>query len=573
MRTITRTILAIACITTTALSGDGAVKKDVNAKGAVNQPEVYYYRGVKAEKIRTLKCDVAVYGGTPTGVSAAIQAARMGKKVILLSFNQHVGGLTSGGLTSSDLGKKESIGGLSLEFYTRLGKKSNFSSSKAESVFRKMLDEAGVQVLLVRPLEAAEMKDKRITSIRLMTGETVQAGVFVDATYEGDLLAAANVSYYVGREPASAYGESLGGQWQKISWQHTYQFCDLPLDPYRVPGKPESGLLPEISSEQPGNPGEGDYKVQAYNFRMQLTNKAGKIPFPKPRGYAPDRYSLLARFLNVDPPVRWVLNYTVKPMTDGPVQMKNGDCNNAGSFSSDYVGGNYCWPDGTYNPGSFTKLPPPRRGLQIPLSELYTSRERIFQDHVTYQQGLIYFLANDQRVPDELQKRVRKFGLDPKAFPKTGHWPHQLYVREGRRMVSAYVMTQANCQSTTTVKDSVGLASYHMDSHFCQRVVVERDGMKTVRNEGGFGKGCPKPFPIAYRSIVPKKEECQNLIVPGCLSASHVAYGSIRMEPVFMILGQSAGTAAAIAIDQKGAVQDVPYEQLQARLVKDGQRL
>jgi len=553
--------------------------------GAQTEPELHqapqghetnaphYYRQVEPGKPKLIMCDVAIYGGMPAGVTAAIQAARMGRKVVLLSFDQQVGGLMSGGLTSSDLGNKKSIGGLALKFYSRLGRKSNFRSSKAELLFRKMLDEAGVRVLLARPLESAEMKDQRITAIRLMTGETVQAGVFVDATYEGDLLAAANVSYHVGREPANAYGESLGGQWQKKSWRHVYQFCDLPLDPYRIPGKPESGLLAEIASEQPGKHGEGDYKVQAYNFRMQLTNKAGKIPFPKPRGYDPDRYSLLARFLKFDPRVRWTLNYTTKPLTDGPVQMKNGDCNNAGSFSSDYVGGNYCWPDGTYKPGSFTKLPPPRRGLQMPLSELYTLRERIFQDHVTYQQGLIYFLANDPRVPKELQKRVKKFGLDPNEFQKTGNWPHQLYVREGRRMMSAYVMTQANCQSTTTVKDSVGLASYAMDSHFCQRVVVERDGKKTVRNEGGFGHGCPKPFPIAYRSIVPKREECQNLIVPGCLSSSHVAYGSIRMEPVFMILGQSAGTAAAIAFDQKGAVQDVPYEQLRARLIKDGQRL
>jgi hypothetical protein len=377
----------------------------------------------------------------------------------------------------------------------------------------------------------------------------------------------------VGREPAGAYDESLGGQSQNLSWQNVYQFCRLPISPYVVPDDPESGLLPEISSEPLGRPGDGDFKVQSYNFRMRLTNGADKAPFPKPAGYNPDRYALLARFLNADERIRWTLHYTTAPMTDGPVQMRNGDSNNAGSFSSDYVGGNYRWPDGTYEPGSFSELPAPRRGLPVPLTELYELRERIFQDHVSYQQGLMYFLANDPRVPEALQARVNRFGLDPSEFRETGFWPHQLYVREGRRMVSECVMTQADCQGRRTAPDSVGLASYAMDSHFCQRVVVTEDGRTTVRNEGGFGHSCRAPYPVSYRSIVPKKEECANLFVPVCLSSSHVAYGSIRMEPVFMILGQSAGTAAALAIEQGVAVQDLPYEALKARLVADGQRL
>jgi hypothetical protein len=209
----------------------------------------------------------------------------------------------------------------------------------------------------------------------------------------------------------------------------------------------------------------------------------------------------------------------------------------------------------------------------MPLNELYRLRERIFQDHVNYQQGLMYFLGNDPQVPDTVGVKVRQWGLDPREFQQTGYWPHQLYVREGRRMVSDYVMTQANCESTTTAQDGIGLASYSMDSHFCQRVVVEEDGTMVVRNEGGFGLGCPKPYPVSYRSIVPKRQECRNLLVPLCLSASHVAYGSIRMEPVFMILGQSAGTAAALAIDEGIAVQDLPYEQLKARLLEDKQKL
>jgi len=534
---------------------------------------LYYYRHAEPGTPTSIECDVAVYGGTPAGVTAAIQAARMGRRGVLLSFNRHVGGMTSGGLTATDIGNKESVGGLALEFYTRIDRIWDFRPSQAETLFLKMLQEAGVQVLLERPLKSAEMKNGRLISVTMETAETIEAAMFIDATYEGDLLAAANVSYCVGREPASAYGESLAGQWQQVSWKDTYQFCRLPVSPYVEPNRPETGLLPEIAAEAPGNPGAGDFKVQAYNFRMYLTDKAGKIPFPKPRGYDPGRYALLARFLNLDPRIEWTLDYTTRPMTDGPVQMRNGDSNNAGSFSSDYVGGNYRWPDGTYKPGSFSQLPRPRRGTSMPFRELYEVRQRIFADHVTYQQGLMYFLANDARVPETLQRRVNRFGLDPHEFRESGFWPHQLYVREGRRMVSSYVMTQANCESRVTVNDSVGLASYPMDSHFCQRVVVEEDGNRTVRNEGGFGHPCPRPYPVSYRSLIPKRDECANLLVPVCLSASHAAYGSIRMEPVFMILGQSAAAAACIAIDDDVRVQDLDYAKLRKQLLADEQQL
>jgi hypothetical protein len=532
-----------------------------------------YYRPVTpVERVEHVS-DLVVYGGTPAGVTAAIQGAKMGRKAILVSFNHHVGGLTSGGLTATDVGKKASIGGLSLEFYTRIGSISNFGSGAAEVLYRAMLEEAGVTVLLGRPLESVHMEGTRLDAITMETGERIRGAVFVDATYEGDLYAAAGVSYQVGREPRSAYNENLAGQWQEVSWENVYQFCRLPISPFVVPDDPSSGLLPEISPEKPGAPGEGDFRVQAYNFRMILTNKEGRVPFPKPPGYDAGRFALLARFLNADPGIRWTLNYTTRPMTDGPVQMRNGDSNNAGSFSSDYVGGNHRWPDGTYEPVSFHEMPPPRRGLKMPFRELYELREQIFQDHINYQQGLMYFLANDLQVPRELQERVQKFGLDPNEFKETGHWPHQLYVREARRMVSEYVITQADCESTRVAEDSVGLASYPMDSHFCQRVVVVENGKPTVRNEGGFGHGFPKPFPISYRAIVPRKEECTNLLVPVCLSASHVAYGSIRMEPVFMILGQSAGTAASIAIEKGIPVQEVDYARLKERLLADNQKL
>lgn len=539
----------------------------------ITADEPRYYEPVVPGSSKLIECDVAVYGGTPAGVTAAIQAAREGKKVVLLSFNRHVGGMTSGGLTATDLGRQDSIGGLALEFYNRIGKARDYRPSVAESLFRKMLDEAGVKVLLARALSSVQMQQNRLVSATMETGETIRAAMFVDSTYEGDLLAAANVSYHVGREPAAAYDESLGGQWQTVSWKNVYQFCRLPLSPFLNPHDTTSGLLPEIATETPGNPGDGDFKVQAYNFRVQLSRGADRIAFPKPHEYDANRYALLARFLNFDERIQWTLNYTTTPLTDGPVQIRKGDSNNAGSFSSDYVGGSYRWPDGTYQPGSMTNLPAPRRGLPMPFRELYELRERIFQDHVNYQQGLMHFLASDPRVPDALRARVSAWGLDPQEFQESGFWPHQLYVREGRRMVSDYVVTQADCESRRVVEDSVGLASYAMDSHFCQRVVVEENGVQTVRNEGGFGHGFSKPYPVSYRSIVPHENECENLLVPVCLSSSHVAYGSIRMEPVFMILGQSAGTAAAMTIDNDSAVQDVDYRALKTKLEHDGQRL
>jgi hypothetical protein len=535
--------------------------------------KLFCYRPSKAVQAETLQYDLAVYGGTPAGVTAAIQAAKLGRKVILISQNQHVGGMTSGGLTATDVGREESIGGLALEFYKRLGKLVDYSPSEAETLYRKMLDEAGASVIYGSFLKSVEMKDGRIGSITLETGKTIKASVFIDSTYEGDLLAAAKVSYRVGREPVSAYDEPLNGQWQNVSWHTVYQFCGLPVSPYVIPDDPKSGLLPGISADPYGKPGEGDYRVQAYNFRMRLSNKERKIPFPKPKDYDAGQYALLARFMKASPDIKWTLNYTVAPMTDGPVQMRNGDSNNAGSMSSNLVNGSHRWPDGTFEPRSFESLAAPRRGLSVPLSELYQLREKLFQDHLSYQQGYMYFLANDPQVSESLRERVNAFGLCPDEFKETGHWPHHLYVREGRRMVSEYVMTQHDCEAKTAAPDSVGLGSYNMDSHPCQRTVVKIDGKDVVRNEGAFGHKCKKPYPISYRAIVPRKSECTNLLVPVCLSSTHVAYGSIRMEPVFMILGQSAGMAASTAIEKKIPVQDLDYGKLKTKLLEAGQRL
>ena len=275
-----------------------------------SRSELFYYQPAATVKSETISYDIAIYGGAPAGVTAAVQAAKLGRKVILISHNQHVGGMTSGGLTATDVGKEETIGGLADEFYKRLGKLVDYSPSEAETLYRKMLEEAGASVMYGSFLKSVVMDGERIVSITLETGETIKASIFIDSTYEGDLLAAANVSYRVGREPVAAYGESLNGQWQDVSWRTVYQFCGLPVSPYVIADDKNSGLLPGISNEPYGKPGEGDYRVQAYNFRMRLSNKVGKIPFPKPKDYDAGRYALLARFMNASPDIKWTLNYT-----------------------------------------------------------------------------------------------------------------------------------------------------------------------------------------------------------------------------------------------------------------------
>lgn len=489
----------------------------------------YYYPVPPANPPKVIEADVCIYGGTPGGVAAAVQSARMGKKAVLVVMRRHVGGMTSGGLTSTDIGKRPAIGGFANEVYARLGRTTGFKPSQAEDAFLGLLKEARVPIYYEHRLKDVVKAGTRIESIRIENGNTVRAKVFIDATYEGDLMAAAGVSFHVGREGNAAYGEAING----VQYRKTHNFS-VPVDPYREPGKPASGLLPLISAEPPGQAGDGDKKVQAYNFRMQLSNAADRIPFSKPEGYDRNRYALLERYLKA------------QPTPSQPVPLHSGDCNNNGGFSTDHIGANYAWPEADY-----------------------ATREKIFQDHVNYQQGLMWFCHQDPAVPEAIRTKTASFGLMAGEFPETGGWPHELYVREGRRMISDYVMTEAECKSVKTVEDSVGLASYTMDSHNCERIVI--DG--AVRNEGDVQTGVPRPYPVSYRSIVPKENECSNLFVPVCLSASHIAYGSIRMEPVFMILGQSAATAAAFAIDAKTSVQKVDYAKLRERLLADKQVL
>ena len=489
--------------------------------------------------------DVVVYGGTSGGVVAAVQAARMGKTVVLIEPGKHLGGLTSGGLGATDIGNKGAIGGISREFYRRLGRHYGepeawkFEPHVAERIMDEMAEEARVPVVRSERLDlksGVEKDGTRITSIRMESGKVFRGRMFIDATYEGDLMAKAGVSYHVGREANSQYNETLNGVQTERATKHQFK---VPVDPYVVPGDPSSGLLPGVHSGSPGKEGQGDPRVQAYNFRMCMTDvRENQLPFPKPAGYDQQRYELLLRYINAG----------IFDALGSIIRMPNGktDTNNNGGFSTDNIGMNYEYPDADYK-----------------------TRERIFQEHVNYQQGMMWFLANDSRVPQKVRDEVNRWGLCKDEFQETGGWPHQLYIREARRMISDYVMTQHNCQGRVIPEDSVGLAAYGMDSHNVQRYV--KDGKAT--NEGDIQVHGFSPYPISYRSIIPKRQECTNLLVPVCLSATHIAYGSIRMEPVFMVLGQSAATAACMAVDRSVPVHDIDLQLLQRRLTEDNQVL
>jgi len=496
----------------------------------------YYYPVPPANPPQTIKVDVCVYGGSPAGVAAAVQAGRMGKTVALAVFRRHVGGMTSGGLTALDVGNRQAVGGLSGAFYLKFRELTGYSSGKTEELFRAMLDKEKVQVFFEHRLKSVVKADNRITALVFENGNRIEAKMFIDATYEGDLLAQAGVSFTVGREANATYGETLGGF--QISKRDNFKW---PVDPYRTPGDPASGLLPGVLPGPLPEPGTGDKQVQSYCFRMCASDAPDRRPFPKPADFARDSHQLFLRFVTAKPDFPWGFNYA-----RGPMKLNVGDCNNAGPMSIDFVGESWEWPEADY-----------------------ATRERIFQKHVTYQQGLMWLMANDAEIPALIRETVSKFGLPTNEFQETGGWPHELYVREGRRMVSEYVMTEADCTGQRVAPESVGMASYMMDSHFCSRHVV--NGM--VKAQGAFGVKVPKPFPISYRSIVPREAECANLFVPLALSSSHVAFGSIRMEPVNMLLGQSAGTAAVLAIEEKVPVQKLPYAKLRERLIQDKQIL
>lgn len=510
-----------------------------NTSSPMVHPNLYYWKPPSAVKPQTIKTQVCIYGGNSGGVMAAVQLRRLGRSVILLEPGGHLGGLSTGGLSYTDFGNKAAIGGLAREFYRRVGAKYgvneewNFEPHIAERVMLDLVTENQVPVYYRQFVAKVQMRGKRLTALTTENGLTVQADQFIDCTYEGDLMARAGVSYHVGREGNSVYGETLNG----VQVRGTHQF-DFPVDPYVKEGDPSSGLLPGIDPAPLEAPGTGDKRVQTYNFRMCLTRRTeNRIPFPKPPGYDPREYMLLARYLATG----W--NEVFRKFD--PIRNDKTDTNNHGAVSTDFIGRNHTWPEADY-----------------------ATRERLFQAHVTYQMGLMWFLANDERVPEPIRTKMAGYGLAKDEFPETGGWPHQLYIREGRRMVSDYVMTELNCRGQKVAERPVGIASYNMDSHNCRRFL--QDGK--VKNEGDIQVGV-KPYPIDYRAIIPKRGECENLFVPVCLSCSHIAYGSIRMEPVFMILGQSAALAADLALQRKCALQDIPYEDLRPRLEQAGQVL
>jgi FAD-dependent oxidoreductase family protein len=529
-----------------------------------------------AANTRAADVDVVVYGGTAAGVSAAVQAKMMGKSVIIVCPDKHLGGLSSGGLGFTDTGNKAVIGGLSRDFYHRVWKHYDqpaawswqkredygnkgqgtpaidgeqrtmwiFEPHVAEQVFEDYLTEFNI------PVERDEWLDRRkgvkkngarITSITTLSGKTHAGKMFIDATYEGDLMAAAGVAYHVGREAKDVYGELANGvQTGVLHHRHHFGVLKENISPYIVPGDPKSGVLPRISTAPPGEFGQGDKHVQAYCFRMCLTDDAdNRRAFPQPDGYDPKQYELLLRVFDAG----WRETFD----KFDPIPNHKTDTNNHGPFSTDNIGYNYDYPDGSYE-----------------------RRSEIIKEHETYQKGWFYFIANDPRVPKDVQEKMRHWGLPKDEFPDNGGWPHQLYIREARRMLGSYVMTEHELLKKRPTPDSVGMGSYGIDSHNVQRYITPEG---YVQNEGDIGISTKGPYEIAYGALVPMIGQADNLLVPVCVSSSHIAFGSIRMEPVFMVLGQSAATAACLAIDDNVPVQQVNYAKLRERLLADKQVL
>jgi len=494
--------------------------------------------------------DLAVYGATASGAITAIAAAREGLKVVLLEPGRHVGGMATGGLSATDYGKKQVIGGDALEFYRRVGRKyqmARYAQDAAwyyephigEQVFREWLSAAGVEVLFEKRLREPNGVGKagqRLVSLGMEDGSVYRARIFADCTYEGDLLAQAGVSFTWGREGVSEYRESLAGVLEKTP---KHQFS-LPIRASEEQGK----LLPEVQEAPLAAPGSADRKVESYNFRLILSDDPNnQVPFPEPPGYDAHRYELLARLLSAmagkpdrPPALRDFANIV-------PIPNRKADCNNNGPFSTDYLGASWKYPTASYR-----------------------ERAAIQQAHVAYTQGFFWFLAHDPRVPQPLQSEVNGWGLAKDEFADTGNWPGQLYVREARRMVGGFVMTQADLQTALLKPDPIGMGSYNIDSHNVERVATS-DGL--AQNEGDV-QVAVEPYQIPYRVLLPKRTEATNLLVPVCMSASHVAYSSLRMEPQYMILGQAAGVAAAMAIEQQAAVQDIDTAALTETLRKQG---
>ena len=549
-------LIFIAAFTFLSITDAGRIIKN-------NQPEI--------KEVYT--ADIIIYGGTSAAIIAAVEVVKSGKSVLIVSPEQHLGGLTSGGLGFTDTGNKAVIGGLSREFYHRVwlhykdaaawnwqnqsdfGNKGQetvamdgefrtmwlFEPHVAERVFEDFVKENNIKVLRGEWLDRNKgvvKKKGEIISFSTLSGKVFKGKMFIDATYEGDLMAVAGINFHVGREGNAKYNETFNGV-QTGVFQHDHHFKSN-ISPYKIKDDPSSGLLPYISAEPPGEFGAADKKIQAYCFRMCMTNHPeNSVAFPKPDNYDASKYELLLREFNTGRN-DWFSKFDVLPN-------KKTDTNNHGAFSSDFIGMNYDYPEADYQ-----------------------RRAEIIKQHYDYQAGLLWFVANDPRVPDAIRTKMASYGLAKDEFKDNNHWPHQIYVRESRRMIGDYITTEHDVMQRIETPESIGMGSYHIDSHNTQRYVTSEG---YVQNEGDIGVKPPGPYRISYGSIVPKKEECTNLFVPVCVSSSHIAYGSIRMEPVFMILGQSAAVAACLAIDEKCAIQDVSYNQLKKLLENKNQIL
>lgn len=537
--------------------------------------------------------DIVIYGGTSAGVAAAIQSSRMGKSVVIIEPSTRLGGLTTGGLGATDIGNKQVIGGISREFYqgiktyydepanwkwqtrqeyrdggqTRTAEGEDamwtFEPSAALKVYETMMSPENITLVYNQRLNrenGVKKQGQKIVEIETESGEKYRGKMFIDATYEGDLMATAQVSYSVGRESNKEYGETLNGVQANdynITLRGTvsrnsvhHNFIDG-VDPYIVKGDPSSGLLPFIKAGGPGIDGHGDNGIQAYCFRMTLTDHPeNRIPFKKPAGYNELEYELLFRnYEAAEGPIEEMYPYgdPLVPWINSPMPNRKTDTNNQKGFSTDFIGQNWDYPEASYE-----------------------EREKIIERHRSYQQGLMWTLAYHPRIPQKVRDKVSKWGTCKDEYEREDGWQQQLYIREARRMKSDYVMTQRNCEGFDVADDPVGMAAYGMDSHNVQRYV---DANGFVQNEGNVEAHGFPPYPVSYRSIIPKKGECSNLLVPVCVSSTHIAFGSIRMEPVFMILGQSAATAAALAIENGTDVHSLDYNALKTRLLKDKQIL
>jgi hypothetical protein len=534
-----------------------------------------------------VESDVCVYGGTSGGVAAAVQAARMGKSVVLAEPRNHLGGMTSGGLSAVDIGDPRSVGGIAREYFTKLaatvgvtlawdkafeskgggpatGGAYAIEPHKAEEVFTTLARDAGVKMHFKARLAAVKKDGARITEFVTEDGTVFRAKMFIDCTYEGDLMAKAGVSYTIMREGNAKYGETYNGIHYSPRFLPRTGFeqpgpsgrlknglgawdRDFPLDPYVVKGDPKSGLLPLINKGEPGTPGGPAPGVQAYCYRLCLTtDPANMIPITPPSDYDAKRYEIVVRFIEAcvangdDMDLRWFSKHDALPNDKWDF--------NTATFGGNLPGASWAWPEASY-----------------------AEREKIAKQHEDYHRGLLHFLATDSRVPDKVRKDMQRFGLPKDEFTDNGGWPHQIYVREARRMVSDLVLTEHHTFGHKVAPKCVSLGSYGTDTHEIRRIV--KDGVVTREGKTAGGRDGAPPYPIGYDAIVPKKSESNNLLVTFALSASHTAYSSIRMEPVFMCTSQSAATAACQAIDDGVSVQDVEYAKLKPRLEKDGQVL